>query len=373
MAHRAIASVNVAAIERNTALMRRAAGDAILCAVVKANGYGHGMVESARAALEGGAGWLAVASAGEAVALREAGIDVPVMVMGALTPDETAMAVGAGAELVAWTPAFVELVDSLGGAPLHVKYDTGMGRLGTRDPSEATEVAELVDGSTASRLSGLMTHFATADDEGDPFFDEQLERFREWVGPLAERFPQAIVHAANSAAVLRDPACAFDMIRPGVALFGMDPFGVDPGARGLEPAFELASWVAVAKPCAAGQSVGYGRAFVADRDTVVGTVPIGYGDGWRRSLGNRSEALVDSARRPVVGAVSMDNLAVDLGNSPGSGGEVVLLGTRGDESVTAEEIASILGTINYEVTCAITARVRRRYHRDGVPLEDGAA
>ncbi|MFM9164318.1 MAG: alanine racemase [Solirubrobacterales bacterium] len=366
MAQRALASVNTAAIERNTALMAQAAGEATLCAVVKANGYGHGMLEAAHAALAGGARWLAVATADEAVALRGAGFEVPVLVMGALTAEEAARAVQARADLVAWTAEFLDLVDSLGGAPVHVKLDSGMGRFGTRSAEEATALAERLASSETSRLAGLMTHFATADQAGDEFFGEQLACFRAWALPLAERFPGATVHAANSAAVLRDPEAAFDMVRPGVALYGMDPFGEDAAARGLEPALELRSWAAAVKGCEPGQSVGYGRAFIAGEPTVIATVPIGYGDGWRRSLGNRGEVLIAGQRRPVVGMVSMDNLAVDLG--PGTGvevGEPVFLLGGGAGAITAEEVARELGTINYEVTSALTSRVTRAYHRDG--------
>jgi alanine racemase len=367
VAQRAVASVNTAAIERNTALMARAAGGAAVCAVVKADGYGHGMEQAARAALAGGAGWLAVATATEAAALREAGIDIPVLVMGLLTADEAALAIEARADVVAWTTEFVDLVDSLGGAPVHVKLDSGMGRLGTRSQDEATSLAERVSASEASRLAGLMTHFATADQEGDEFFGEQLSRFRAWAQPLSALFPDALVHAANSAAVLRDPGAAFDMVRPGVAIYGMDPFGEDAAARGLEPAMALRSWVGSVKRCEPGESVGYGRAFVASEPTLIATVPVGYGDGWRRALGNRSEVVVGGERRPVVGMVSMDNLAVELGagSTVSVGDSVDLLGGDGPETVTAEEVAHELGTINYEVTCALTPRVTRSYHRDG--------
>lgn len=366
MAQRALASVNTAAIERNTALMAGAAGGAIVCAVVKADGYGHGMRQAARAALAGGARWLAVATADEAVALREGGFEIPVLVMGALTAEEAARAVQARADLVAWTGEFLDLVDSLGGAPVHVKLDSGMGRFGTRSAEEATALAERLASSEGSRLAGLMTHFATADQPGDEFFGEQLACFRAWSLPLAERFPEAIVHAANSAAVLRDPEAAFDMVRPGVALYGMDPFGEDAGARGLEPAMELRSWAASVKRCEPGESVGYGRAFIASEPTVIATVPVGYGDGWRRGLGNRGEVLVGGEQRPVVGMVSMDNLAVDLGaDSSVTAGEPVFLLGGGPGAPTAEEVARELDTINYEVTTALTSRVPRSYHRDG--------
>jgi alanine racemase len=348
---RALARVDLGAISANCA---RLAALAPLCAVVKADGYGHGAAEAAHAAQAGGASWLAVATAGEAAALREAGIGGPLLVMGALTPAELAVAVEAGADVLAWREDFVRGLPE--GVGVHVKLDTGMGRLGTRDPDEATCVAELA----GSRLAGLMTHFATSDD--DPAFtEEQLERFLAWT----ERFPGVLRHAANSAAALRGPGPRLDMIRCGIAIYGMDPFQRDPDDHGLRPALELVSYVAEVKRTRAGESAGYGRRFVASRDTWIATVPLGYGDGVRRGLSNRAHALVGGRRVPFAGTVSMDNLTVDLGDDPVERGtEVVLLGQRGDQRVLAEEWAAALGTINYEVTCGLSARVPRAYTSD---------
>jgi alanine racemase len=235
---------------------------------------------------------------------------------------------------------------------------------------EATLVAERAAADGRLRLAGLMTHFATADARGDAFFDLQLRRFRAWTQPLRERHPGVPLHAANSAALLRDRAAHFDVVRPGLAVYGLDPFGEDPARLGLEPALELLSYVAEVKRCPAGESAGYGRRFVAERDTVIATVPIGYGDGWRRGLSDNCDVLIAGRRFPLVGAVSMDNVTVDLG--PGGGGvergaEAVLLGARGGEGVTAEEVARRLRTINYEVVCGLLPRVPRAYHRDGEP------
>ncbi|HSD78105.1 MAG TPA: alanine racemase [Solirubrobacteraceae bacterium] len=373
---RAIARVNLAAIERNVARLRTAAGPATrLCAVVKADGYGHGAVPVARAALGAGASALAVATAGEAAELRAAGVPGAILVLGALSPEELAVALDARAELVAWREEFAAAAAAHAarrGAPaaLHVKLDTGMGRLGTRDAAEATRVTERAAADDRLRLAGLMTHFATADERGDAFFGAQLERFLAWASPLRARHSGALLHAGNSAALLRDPAAHLDLVRPGVALYGLDPFGDDPAAHGLEPALELVSYVAEVKPCAAGESAGYGRRFVATRDTVIATVPIGYGDGWRRNLTNDCDVLVGGRRRPLVGTVSMDNVTLDLG--PGGGGvrrgaEAVLLGGRGGERILAEEVARRLGTINYEVVCGLLPRVPRVHHRDGAP------
>lgn len=367
---RAQARVNLAAIERNVARLAREVGrSTAVCPVVKADAYGHGMVEAAGAALAGGARWLAVATAQEAEGLSDAGLNrnARVLCLGALSPEELDVALAAGAEVVAWREDFVAGVAERGGGAVHVKLDTGMGRLGTRDPQEATKVAALAARADGVRLAGAMTHFATADERGDSFFDEQLDRFRAWAGPLRREHPDVILHAANSAGMLRDRACHFDLVRPGIAVYGMDPFHEDPAARGLEPAMELTSYVAEVKPCAPGESAGYGRRFVATEATEIATVPIGYGDGVRRGLTNNAEALVGGERRPVVGTVSMDNLTLDLGLGSGvqRGAEVVLIGARGDQRILAEDVARRLGTINYEVTCSVSARVPRVHDRDG--------
>ncbi len=368
---RAAATVNLAAIERNVAVLTDAAGDAAVCAVVKADGYGHGAVPAARAALAGGATWLAVASSTEALALRDAGIEAPLLILGALSGEELAEAVAARADVVAWREDFVRALAATG-APLgvHVKLDTGMGRLGTRDPDEGLRVARAVLDAPALRLAGAMTHFATADERGDTFFGEQLDRFRPWAQEVRGLAPGVLVHAANSAAMLRDPSARFDMVRPGIAVYGMDPFGEDPRPHGLEPALELRSRVAEIKAAAPGESAGYGRRFVAERDTEIATVPVGYGDGVRRGLSGAGDVLVGGRRRPLVGTVSMDNITLDLGpvHDVSRDDDAVLIGAQGDERILAEELARRLDTINYEITCGISARVPRRYHRDGEPV-----
>jgi len=350
---RATARVDVGAIERNCA---RLAELAPLCAVVKANGYGHGAYEAALAAQRGGAAWLAVATAGEAVALRDAGIAGPLLVMGALSASELDMAVACGADIVAWRPEFVARLKGRD-VGVHVKLDTGMGRLGTRDPEEAERVAQAAADTPGVRLAGVMTHFATSDDDPE-FMAEQLDRFIPW----ADRFG-VMRHAANSAAALGNPAARLDLIRCGIAIYGMDPFHRDPAEHGLEPALELVSYVAEVKLARAGESAGYGRRFIAEQDTWIATVPIGYGDGVRRGLTNTgTEVLVGERRVPIAGTVSMDNITLDLGDEPvARGAEVVLIGQRGDQRVLAEDMARALGTINYEITCGLTARVPRSY------------
>jgi alanine racemase len=365
---RAQASVDVAAIERNCARLRaelHAGG--LLCAVVKADGYGHGAVQSARAALAGGASWLAVATALEARELRLAGLfEAPILVMGALTPQELREALAVDADVVVWSECYVREVAGGGGGRVHVKLDSGMGRLGTRDAQQASEVLALARATDGVEPVGLMTHFATADEPDDEgFFERQLEAFSRWVQGEKARAPELIAHAANSAALLRDPRAHFDMARCGIAIYGMDPFGLDPAEQDLAPALQLTSYVAEVKQCRAGESAGYGRRFVAERDTHLAVLPIGYGDGWRRGLSNKAEVLIGGARYPLVGTVSMDNVTIDLGPDPAAerlrGAPAVLIGADGAQRITAEEVARRLGTINYEITCGLTPRVPRDY------------
>ena len=383
-----MARVGLGAIERNCAhLWAQLAGGAELCAVVKADGYGHGAVPSARAALAGGATWLATATAREAAELRGAGVlaargGAPgaqpggsgpaaesggsgpaaprLLVMGALTSEDLAAAAAAGAEVVAWTAGFADAA-SARGLRVHVKYDTGMGRLGTADPREVRRLIHRL--ADAGSFAGLMTHFATADERGDDHFPAQLERFEEVAAQVRARHPEAVVHAANSAATLRDPRAHFDMVRCGVAVYGLDPFQRDPAESGLEPALTLTTYVASVKRFEPGTSAGYGRTWTATEPTHVGVLPIGYGDGWRRGLSNSARVLIGGRPYPLVGTVSMDNVTVDLGpdRTVRVGDEAVLIGAQGSERILAEEIAKALGTINYEVTCGLTQRVRREH------------
>jgi alanine racemase len=376
VALRALARVNLAAVERNVVRLRSGLRPgAGLCAVVKADGYGHGAVRMAGVALAGGARSLAVATASEAAELRAGGIEAPVLVMGAVSDMELPVALEARAELVAWSSRFVSWVATAaadrGAGPvrIHVKLDTGMGRLGTRVPGEAVHVAEQVAAADpVLELAGAMTHFASAD--ADPEFTaEQLARFEPFVRELRGRWPSIVVHAANSAATLREPASHFDLVRCGIALYGCDPMNLDPFAHGLEPALELRSYVAAVKLASPGESAGYGRQWVASGETWIATVPIGYGDGVRRALSNNSDVLIGGRRYPLVGTVSMDNVTVEVfaEDAVRCGDPVTLIGADGRERVTAEELARRIGTINYEIVCGISGRVPRAYHRDGAP------
>ncbi len=397
---RAVARVNLDAIARNCERLRAELRDGVqLCAVVKADGYGHGLLESAGAAIAGGATWVAVASVPEARELvddlsemvddgseigRSRGTlaycehprfvqQARLLVLGPLRRVEVEEAVYLDLEIVVWGEdllAHAALVAEDIGKParVHVKLDTGMGRFGVRDPERASHLVAAAAANPHVELVGIMTHFATADLRDDAFFDEQLRRFAGWAQEVKRNHPEVLAHAANSAAVLRDCAAHFDMVRCGIAIYGMDPFGEDPLARGLEPTLRLSSYVAAVKRCAAGESTGYGRRFLAAADTHLGLLPIGYGDGWRRGLSGNAEVLIAGRRHPLVGTVSMDSVAVDLGPDPTApallGQPAVLIGGQGTERITAEELARRLDTINYEITCGLTARVARVHHGD---------
>lgn len=367
---RATAWIDIGALQRNCErLVSELDEGTELCAVVKANGYGHGMIESARAAVSGGAQKLAVATAGESFELRAGIAEAEILVMGALTDAELDVALGAGAELGVWRQGFLEAVAERGARfgrkpRVHIKYDTGLGRLGEREPANVERMLAMADADERLELAGLWTHFATADDRDSDFFGEQLERFAELASPARERYGVAL-HAANSAATLRDVASHFDLVRCGVAVYGLDPFGSDPAYSKLEPVMGLSSYIADIKRFQPGDSAGYGRRWRAERETFVAAVPIGYGDGYRRGLSNAFDVLIAGSRYPVVGTVSMDNITIDLGPEPAAtvGEEVVLLGRSGEGRITAEEWARRLETINYEVTCGISARVPRLQRR----------
>jgi alanine racemase len=330
--HRSEITIDLGALRRNVRRLRQVLGDSELWAVVKADGYGHGAVDVARAVLDEGGGALCVATVAEALELREAFPSARIVVMGPSLGAEVAVARDARLEL---TVSDAELPQ---GVPLHLKLDTGMGRWGM------SELPEVADG-----VVGLMTHLATADSDPE-FAREQLRRFEEATRPYAH----LLRHAANSAAALRLPESRLDAARCGIALYGLSPFGADPRADGLEPVLRWASHLAQVKRLAPGESTGYGRRFVAEAETWIGIVPVGYSDGFRRDM-TGTEVVVEGERRRVVGVVSMDALAVELPGPLSVGMPVTLIG----EGVLAEEHAATADTINYEIVCKIDSRPGR--------------
>ena len=327
-------TIDLGALRRNATALVKAAGGAELWAVVKADAYGHGARDCARAALEGGAQALCVATAKEGAALRAELVEAHILVLGPLAEADEHMAREAGLEVAVSTSRLPE------GLSVHVKVDTGMGRFGM-SPEEAAQI-------DPARVAGVMSHLATAD-EDEPFARAQLDAF----AAVAERFPGAIRHIANSAATLSIPEARLDAVRCGVALYGLSPFGRDPEEHGLEPVLSWRSYVAQAKVLRSGDSTGYGRRFVAEGETRIGLVPVGYADGFRRGL-TGTEVLVAGTRRRVLGTVSMDSFAVELGDEP-EGAPVTLVG----DGVLVEEHARHAGTINYEITTGIVSDPRR--------------
>jgi alanine racemase len=335
--HRSELTLDLGAVRRNAKALLRALGGAQLWAVVKANAYGHGAVDVAGAVLDEGAGALCVATVPEGLELRAEFPLARILVMGPTSSSrEIAQAREAGLELAIWDDEIPE------GVRVHLKLDTGMGRWGLSElPKPGAEVV------------GLMSHLATAD--SDPVFAErQLERFRA----ATDTHAGLMRHVANSAAALRLPASRFDAARCGIALYGLSPFGEDPGSDGLEPALSWRSYLAQVKRLETGESTGYGRRFMAERPTWIGIVPVGYADGFRRDL-TGTEVRVSGEPRRVVGTISMDALAVELEREEPVGAPVTLLG----HGVLAEDHARVAGTINYEVVCAIGSSDPRRSRR----------
>ena len=336
-------TLDLGAIRHNAKTLLRAAAGAELWAVVKADAYGHGAVDVSRAALEAGASALCVATVPEALELRAALSGARIVVMGPVDDDEIAEARTARVELVAAAGSIPENV------PVHLELDTGMGRWGLSElPSPTRNVV------------GVMSHFAAS--EADPEFTRlQLDRFREATEALDLGLAGVQRHLANSAGTLRFPEAAFDAVRCGIALYGISPFGTNPGDDGLEPALRWESHLALVKRLGAGESTGYGRRFVADRPTWIGIVPVGYADGFRRDL-TGTQVLVDGEPRPVVGTVSMDAFAVELAGELPHGTPVVLIG----DGILVESHARVAGTIGYEIVTGLDSsprRARRLVHR----------
>lgn len=364
------AHIDLDAIAHNISVLREIASPAEVCAIVKADGYGHGSVPVARAALDAGATSLGVAQAAEARTLRSAGIDAPLLVLSELGHDEIDAALAMALELVVHRPATIDAIDARAAAlgvppvPVHLKVDTGMRRIGC-EPAEAAALAERITASHALRLAGTMTHLARADEPDDSTTDAQLDRFDAVLADLADRgIDPGVRHAANSAGTIAHPRARLDMVRVGIATYGIPPSPGMTDLPELRPALRWTTEVRHVKAVSAGESVSYGHRHTFDADTVVATIPVGYADGYRRRLGLVGGAVLIGGRRcPVVGVVTMDQCVVDCG--PGSsvavGDEVVLIGDQGSERITADDVAGLLDTIGYEVVCDLSPRVRRSY------------
>lgn len=367
MGHRpTVAMVDLEAIRHNIGVLKPERAEVM--AVVKANGYGHGSVQVARAALSAGATWLGVALVEEGIALRDAGITDRILVLSEFPPGSEKEALAAGLIPTLYTEdglrRLAEAAGSIGRSiGVHVKVDTGMHRVGI-DPDQVPPfVSSLRD--SGLELEGLWTHFAKSEETGDPFTSSQLERFDGVSAVLREggTVPR-YRHAANSAAIMSRPDSHLDLVRLGIAMYGLcpGPALLAEACSALRPAMSLKSAVTLSKRVPAGEAISYGQRYTLQRASTIATVPVGYADGYSRLLSDKAEVLIRGRRYPVAGTVTMDQLMVDCGDDPvEAGDEVVVMGKQAREQITADDLAAWMGTINYEVVCAMSERVPREY------------
>jgi alanine racemase len=361
------AEIDLDAIRANVRSLGALVTPAAVCAVVKADGYGHGAVPVARAALDAGAAWLAVALVEEGIELRDAGIDAPILVLSEPVPEAAIEVVAQRLTPVVYTAGGIDALAKAAiaaGAPepfgVHLKVDTGMHRVGC-SPDDALRLAAHIDGDRPQLvLAGTCTHFAVADEPDNPYTARQLDAFTR---VLAQLPAPGLVHACNTAGAITMPAARFDMVRAGIGIYGISPAPALADALPLVPALAVKARVSHVQRIAAGERVSYGLRYNAGRDTNLATVPIGYADGVPRELPHRGGAVLVNGRRcAIAGTVTMDQLMVDVGESRVRvGDEVVLLGRQGDESVTAQDWADRMDTIAYTVVCGIGPRVPRIY------------
>ncbi len=357
--------VDLGAIENNVRYFRRLS-QAALMAIVKANAYGHGAVPVAQTALRAGASWLGVARPDEALQLRQAGINAPLLLLGYMPPDQLEGMLRHRVSITVWSGEQINLISGIAtqlgsDAQLHLKVDSGMSRLGTQ-PEQALSLAQQIASTPGVQFEGVFTHFATADESNRSPADEQEVLFRQVIDQLeAHALRPPWVHASNSAASLTRPSAHYDLTRLGIAMYGLHPSGDCLNPPEIRPALTWKSVLSQVKQLPAGRGVSYGHVYRTQAEERIGTVPVGYADGVRRVLGN--QVLVAGVRVQVVGRVCMDQIMVQLDQAPDAreGDEVVLLGEQGQEQLPAEALAASWGTINYEVVCGIGARVPRLY------------
>lgn len=361
-------TINLDAVAANARAIKSSIRSGVsMMAVVKANAYGHGAPEVARAALDNGADRLAVANLEEALELRRAGIEAPILTLSFVPAAAIPLAIAQDIRVTLYDPELARQYQSAAGAgrgrlSAHIKVDTGMGRLGVL-PADADELARLVYELPAIRIEGIYTHFSSADADSH-YTTEQLSRFRGLLARLERKgFHFQFVHAANSAALLNQPDSHFNLVRPGLLLYGLNPLGRGAGPDWLKPAMTWKTVIAQIKTLPAGSPVGYGNRYRTRGDERIAILPVGYADGMRRAPRSWREVLVSGLRAPVVGRVSMEKTTVNVSHIPGAGAgdEVVLLGMQGADEISAEEIAGWIGSINYEVVASIAPRVARAF------------
>lgn len=361
------AEIDLEAIRHNLKQIRNRVGNTVkILAVVKANAYGHGLVEVSKALVEGKVDYLGVAIIEEGIELREKGIEVPILVFTPPFVNELELFLKYNLDVTLCSKetadALNTLVSNLGGrVNVHIKVDTGMGRLGIGH-HDAGEFVKYVATLRSIHIQGIYTHFSTSDERDKEFTNLQLIRFRYVVASLKNiGIDIPLKHCANSGAILDLKDCFFDMVRPGIMIYGYYPSHETSESINLRQAMSLKSKIDFLKVVRAGSAISYGRKYIAKSDTKIASVPLGYADGYSRLLTNKAEVLIHGKRYPVVGTVCMDHVMIDLGmnSDVALGDEVVFIGNDGNESITAWEISDKLGTIPYEVCCGISERVPR--------------
>ncbi len=339
-------------------------------AVIKANAYGHGIIEVGQYLEQSGlCDMFAVAIPEEGIRLRNNGVTLPILILGVTDPDHAPAVVGYNLTPAVFTPEHVRMLERCAvaagrDAHVHVKIDTGMHRIGVLSGDALDELLDAFDECPHVKMDGVFTHFAKS--ESDPAFTHlQASRFDAFVARIKARGFTPIVHAANSAATLDFPELQYDMVRFGIALYGCHPDAARTPGSGLTPVMELKTHISNLKTVPKGEGVSYGLRFVASRPTRIATLPIGYGDGYKRILTGRADVLVGGIRCPQVGTICMDQMMVDVSEVPGVaiGDEVVLIGRQGSEQITADELAERAQTISYEILLSISDRVPRVYEK----------
>ncbi len=367
--------VDLGAIAHNLRLVRRIVGDKVgILAVLKANGYGHGALLVARAVVAKGADMLGVACVSEGVAFRQAGIAAPILVLGYTPPWQLGEAVAHDIALTLFDCDTARALDRVAAATgrvarVHVKVDTGMGRLGLL-PDQVLPFMHWLTGLDHLVVEGMFTHFSVADAADKSYTYRQLDIFRDVLRQVhAAGIEVPVVHAANSAAILTVPEARFNMVRLGIALYGLSPGPETPLPEGFRPALTFKTCIAQVKTLPPGSFVGYGNTYCTSGEERIAVIPVGYADGFRRAPGNWEYVLVRGRRAPIVGRVCMDQTMVNVTHIPGvrQGDEVVLIGVQGGQEITVDEVARRLGTINYEVISTILARVPRTVRDEACP------
>lgn len=360
------AEIDLHAIEHNVQAMREKLPETTeIIAVVKADGYGHGSVQVAKRALKAGATHLAVALLEEAITLREAGFDVPILVMGYVGPEHAEVAAKYNITLTMYQIDWLKNLPKNIETPLkvHMKWDTGMGRIGIRSIGKLQKVVEQIKKQDNVKLTGIFTHFATADGSDLTYFHEQRKRFHKLLDAFNELWESdVVIHMGNSAASIRFPDQMYQFIRFGIAMYGLYPSDAVAEERSidLKPAFTLHSRLSHVKQVKKGDTISYGQTYASKDDEWIGTIPIGYADGWSRQL-QGIDVLVDGKRMPIVGRICMDQTMIKLDQPYDIGTKVTLIGRQGDEMISADEVARYIETINYEIPCMMTSRIPRVY------------